>query len=63
VIDLVITRSGKVESVKLRRAPTTISDSMLLAMSLSAAKTWRFDPATKDGQPVRYRKSIWLVMH
>jgi len=33
-----------------------------LTMSLSAAKAWRFDPATKDGQPVRYRKSIWLVM-
>jgi len=63
MIDLIIAPGGKVESVKLRRAPTTISDSMLLAMSLSAAKTWRFDPATKDGQPVRYRKSIWLVMH
>jgi hypothetical protein len=63
VIELVIAPSGRVDTVKLRRAPTSISDSMLLTMSLSAAKTWRFDPATKDGQPVRYRKSIWLVMH
>ena len=63
VIDLVIGPGGNVESVKLRRAPTTMSDAMLLTMSLSAAKAWRFDPATKDGQPVRYRKAIWLVMH
>jgi len=63
VIDLIIGPAGNVESVKVRRAPTTMSDAMLLTMNLSAAKAWRFDPATKDGQPVRYRKSIWLVMH
>lgn len=63
VIDLIISPGGNVESVKLRSAPTTMADTMILTMSLSAAKTWRFEPASKDGQPVRYRKSVWLVMH
>jgi len=62
MIDLVVSPRGSVESVKLRRAPTTMADAMVLTMNLSAAKAWRFDPATKDGQAVRYQKSIWLVM-
>jgi hypothetical protein len=37
-----------------------MADAMVLTMSLSAAKTWRFQPAIKDGQPVRYRKTVWL---
>ena len=61
VIDLVIDDSGRVETVKLRDAPTTMADAMVLTMGLSAAKTWRFQPALKDGRPVRYRKSIWVL--
>ena len=30
-------------------------------MFLSAVKAWRFQPALKDGQPVRFRKNIWMV--
>ena len=29
-----------------------------MTMSLSAAKTWRFRPGLKDGEPVRYRQVI-----
>jgi hypothetical protein len=58
-IELIVQQDGSVESVKLvpgRRA-ASVKDAMLL----SAAKTWRFAPATKDRVPVRYRKTIWII--
>ena len=57
-IEVMVQRDGTVESVKLYPGSRqTVKDSMLL----SAAKAWRFAPATKDGVPVRYRKTIWIV--
>jgi hypothetical protein len=57
-IEVMVQRDGTVESVKLvPGSRPTVKDGMLL----SAAKTWRFAPATKDGIPVRYRKTIWIV--
>ena len=50
-MELIISRQGRVEEVKLT-SPTKKMTDMLL---LSGAKTWKFVPATKDGQPVRYR--------
>ena len=42
---------GGVERVRLTSKPRRLVD----VMELSAAKAWKFDPALKDGQPVRYR--------
>ena len=42
VIDAVIDESGLVESVRVRRSPLTMSEAMVVTMTLSAAKTWRF---------------------
>lgn len=56
--DLVIDENGKVESVKLRRAPSSIRSALMLTMSMSVAKAWRFQPATRHGQSVKYRQSI-----
>jgi len=57
-IEVLVQRDGTVESVKLvQGSRPTVKDGMLL----SAAKTWRFAPATKDGAPVRYRKTIWII--
>lgn len=56
-LDLIVSEAGTVESVKLVGSPRTVHDSMLL----SAAKAWQFQPALKDGNPVRYRKTIWLA--
>ena len=50
VVELLIGTDGLVEHVKMRTAPRTIHDIMLL----SAAKAWRFDPAKIDGSPVRF---------
>ncbi len=56
--DVVIDETGKVESVKLRRAPSSIRSTLMLTMSMSVAKAWRFQPAMRNGQSVKYRQSI-----
>jgi TonB family protein len=56
-IELVVSSDGTVESVKLLKAPRNVHDSMFL----SAAKAWQFQPALKDGLPVRYRKTVWIA--
>jgi hypothetical protein len=56
-VELLISGTGEVESVKL----LTQSASVPAAMMLSAIKTWRFEPATRAGQPVRYRLLLRLT--
>ena len=56
-IELVVLPDGTVESVKLRGNRRGVLEGMLL----SAAKAWKFKPAEKDGRPVAYRKTVWLV--
>jgi hypothetical protein len=56
-IELIVSSDGTVESVKLLKAPRNVHDSMFL----SAAKAWQFQPALKDGFPVRYRKTVWIA--
>jgi len=56
-IELVVSSDGTVESVRLLKAPRNVHDSMFL----SAAKAWQFQPALKDGLPVRYRKTVWIA--
>ncbi len=53
-IELIIARDGSVESAKLLGNRRDVQGGMFL----SAAKAWEFRPATKDGVPVRYRKTI-----
>jgi hypothetical protein len=53
-MELVISKGGRVEQVKLAAPPKRMTDMLLL----SGAKTWKFAPALKDGQPVRYRTHI-----
>jgi len=56
-IELVVLADGTVGSVKLLGTRRGVLDAMLL----SAAKAWTFKPAEKDGRPVAYRKTVWLV--
>jgi hypothetical protein len=53
-IELIIGTDGSVESVKLLGTRRDVMGGMFL----SAAKAWEFQPATKDGVAVRYRKTI-----
>jgi len=50
----VIAPDGTVERVKLVNGPTRMPDMMLL----SGAKLWRFTPALRNGEAVRYRTMV-----
>ena len=57
-LQLDIDEQGQVERSILIEAIAPSYDSRLLA----ASKTWRFQPATKDGVAVKYRKTITVVL-
>jgi len=59
--DVIVTETGDVESVRARRVPPTMGEAVRMTMSLSAAKTWRFRPGLKDGEPIRYRQVIRVL--
>ncbi len=56
-VEVVISAAGEVESVKLVTEPARVP----AAMMLSAVKNWRFQPALRDGRPVRYRMRLRLT--
>jgi hypothetical protein len=56
-IELLIAMDGTVEWVRLVGQPQTVHDTMWL----SAVKAWLFQPALRNGIPVRYRKTIWIA--
>ena len=53
-LELVIDRTGQVTDVKLRKSINPRYDVELLR----AARTWRFRPATKDGEPTPFVKVV-----
>jgi TonB family protein len=57
ILELVIDEAGSVERVRLVSSSGRFQDRMLL----SAAKAWRFKPATLDGKPVRFRTQVRLT--
>lgn len=57
-MELLIDEKGLVQQARLTSPPVRMSDMLLL----SPAKTWKFHPALKNGQPVKYRLSLsWVV--
>jgi hypothetical protein len=56
--DVVIDEAGEVQSVRAQ-VPLKRWDHVML---LSAMKAWHFQPATKDGHPVKYRKQLLVEM-
>lgn len=52
--ELLVNERGEVDQVRLRTSDVRFQDRMMV----SAAKAWRFRPAMKDGQPVRYRVRV-----
>jgi TonB family protein len=56
IIEVTIEPDGRVGEAVIRESVNSAYDSMVV----SAARQWRYKPATKDGVPVRYIKTIAL---
>jgi hypothetical protein len=61
-VEVVVDEQGNVESVKSFDNPVSLADAAAVAMSLSAAKSWHFRPAVRNGHPVRYRQVVSVAM-
>jgi len=59
LLEVVINERGRVESPVMRRPVHETYDPLLL----EATDNWRFDPALKDGEPVRYRRFFEIIVH
>jgi TonB family protein len=55
---IVVDENGGVESAIITEPLERTYDRMVLA----AAKTWTYQPATRSGAPVKYRKRIQLTL-
>ena len=58
VVEAIVSASGEVEKVKLLSPHRSFHQAMIL----SAVKTWRFQPALRDGGAVRYRHLIQMAI-
>jgi TonB family protein len=54
VLEIVINEKGDIEAAIMREPVNNVFD----AAVLMAAKTWKYKPAMKEGQPVRYMKRV-----
>ncbi len=57
-IEVVIDEQGRVTFVALRQGMHPFYDQLLV----SAAREWRYRPATRNGVPVKYRKAILVAL-
>jgi TonB family protein len=58
VLEIVVSPTGTVEHARLISTANRYEDRMIV----SAVKAWRFEPAMKDGRPVRYRTWIRVTL-
>ena len=58
VLEIVVDEHGAVESAKMRHPVSPRWDKQ----AVEAAKSWRFEPATLDGVPVKYQKRITIAI-
>lgn len=56
-VEILVSAEGEVESARMVGGEPSYFDGMIL----SAVKGWRFQPATRDGRPVRYRQRVWVA--
>jgi hypothetical protein len=58
VLELMIDETGKVEDAKFLSPIHPVYDGMVV----SSAKGWKYQPATADGKPIKYRKTIRIAV-
>ncbi|MCA1563026.1 MAG: energy transducer TonB [Acidobacteria bacterium] len=59
VLEIVITKTGTVGSAKLIKRIEPFYDTLLL----TAARQWRYQPATRNGVPVEYVKTLAIAVN
>jgi TonB family protein len=59
LIEVVINEQGRVESAAMRKSVAPTYDAALLASTAE----WRFQPAVRDGVPVKFRRSYEVIVH
>ena len=58
MLEVLISETGDVESAVMTQSVTMAYDRMAIA----AAKKWRFTPASVNGVPVKFRKSVQVTI-
>jgi len=58
ILDIIIDEKGDVERAAVRQSAIRMYDSLLI----NAAKTWKYRPATKGDRPVKYLKTLEIVI-
>jgi hypothetical protein len=61
LIEVLVNERGRVDTARSRHLPDTVGESLFLMNTLSAAKSWRFDPALKGIYPVKYRYLLEFI--
>jgi TonB family protein len=58
LLEIVIDEQGRVVNITLRTSVHPVYDPLLMA----AARQWRYQPASVDGNPVRFRKLVQIMV-
>jgi TonB family protein len=58
LLDVIINENGDVDSAVMTRSIAASYDGRLLA----AVRRWKFVPATKDGQPVKFQRTFKITL-
>lgn len=58
ILELMIDETGKVEDARFTSPIHPVYDGMVT----SSAKGWKYQPATADGKPIKYRKTIRIAV-
>ena len=57
LFDILIDEQGRVLDATVRKSLNSSFDTLVIR----SARSWKYQPATKDGVPVRYLKTLLLV--